>query len=157
MKKIVLSILSITAGFALNAQTQIGNSGFESWESVSGGSEPTNWNSFLTASGSLNGNAANQLQNSSDVRPGSTGTHSVRLNSRSVLGVKANGVLTVGRVNMGSISASNLANHNYTVTGDANFSEAMTAVSRSTALLFCVEACPAAETFSATAIISPRV
>lgn len=127
MKKIVLSILSIATGLTLNAQTQIGNAGFENWESVSGGSEPTNWNSFLTASGSLNGNAANQLQNSSDVRPGSTGTHSVRLNSRSVLGVKANGVLTVGRVNMGSISASNLANHNYTVTGDANFSEAMTA------------------------------
>lgn len=127
MKKIVLSILSITTGLALQAQTQIGNAGFENWESVSGGSEPVNWNSFLTASGSLNGNAANQLLDSPDVRPGSAGTHSVRLNSRSVLGVIANGVLTVGRVNMGSISASNLANHNYTVQNDANFSEAMTA------------------------------
>ena len=127
MKKIVLSILSIATGLTLNAQTQIGNAGFENWENVSGGSEPVNWNSFLTASGGLNGNAANQLQNSTDVRPGSTGTHSVRLNSRSVLGVKANGVLTLGRVNMGSINASDLANHNYTVTGDANFSEAMTA------------------------------
>lgn len=118
--------LALTSGIAVNAQTQIGNSGFENWESVSGGSEPVNWNSFLTASGGMSSFAANQLQESTDVRPGSSGSKSVRLNSRSVLGIVANGNITVGRINMGSSSPSDASNYNRSVISDANFSEAMT-------------------------------
>lgn len=130
MKKIVLIAL-ISSGVNLSfAQTQIGNSGFETWESVPSTSyfEPTNWNSFLTASGSLNNNAANQIQQSSDVRPGSSGTSSARINERLILGfVKANGNLTLGRINMGAVSAGD-ANNNYnsTIMADPNFSEALT-------------------------------
>lgn len=126
MKKIITLTLAITSSLALNAQTQIGNSGFENWENVTGGSEPVNWNSFLTASGSLNGQAENQLQNSTDIRPGSSGTRSVRLNSRSVFGIVANGNLTVGQINMGNISATHTNNHNATRRNDPNHSEVMT-------------------------------
>ncbi|MCO5259833.1 MAG: PKD domain-containing protein [Crocinitomicaceae bacterium] len=126
MRKIILTTLTLATSIALNAQTQIGNSGFESWENVTGGSEPTNWNSFLTASGSMTSFASNQITQVTDNRPGSTGTKCVRLHSRSVLGINANGVLTVGRVNMGSSSPSSSDNYNHTVTSDANFSEAIT-------------------------------
>jgi PKD repeat protein len=125
MKKIITTALAITAGIVVNAQTQIGNSGFENWESVTGGSEPVNWNSFLTASGSLNGQAENQLQESTDVRAGATGK-SVRLNARSVFGFIANGNITLGQVNMGHISPSNANNHNATRRSDLAHSEVMT-------------------------------
>lgn len=126
MKRLFYTVLAITTSISLNAQTQIGNSGFENWETVSGGSEPTNWNSFLTAGGSMASFAANQLQESTDVRTGATGTKSVRLNSRSVLGIVANGTITLGKINMGSSSPSNASNYNATVTSDVKFSEAIT-------------------------------
>ncbi len=118
--------IALLATATLNAQTQIGNSGFESWDNVSGGQEPTNWNSFLTASGGATTFAANQMEASTDVRPGSIGTKSAKIWSRSVLGIIANGVFSTGRVNMGAASASSPDNYNYSVTNDANFSEALT-------------------------------
>lgn len=130
MKKRILIGISLFFTTFTFAQ-QIGNSDFEAWGAVSGGTEPTNWNSFLTASGGFSGQAANQLEQVSDVRPGSSGTSSVKVKSRTVnlivTTIVANGNLTLGKVNMGSASPSDLANHNYTVQGDADFSEALTA------------------------------
>lgn len=126
MKRLFYTILAITTSISLNAQTQIGNSGFENWENVSGGTEPTNWNSFLTAGGGFAFAAANQLQNSTETRPNSTGTKSVRLNSRETFGIIANGNLTLGKINMGSTVPTNSSNYNASVTSDANFSEALT-------------------------------
>src|SRR5690606_23184392 len=120
--------------------TQIGNPGFEDWENVSGGSEPVNWNSFLTAGGPLTSFAANQLENSTDVRPGSTGSRSVKLFSRSTLGIIANGNITLGKINMGSTSPSNSANYNASVISDPNFSEVMT--DRPDSLVFWVKYVP---------------
>lgn len=125
MKKIITMAMAITTSIAVNAQTQIDNSGFENWESVSGGSEPVNWNSFLTASGGLAGFAANQIEESTDKRPGSAGNKSVRIWSRSVLGVVANGNVTLGRINMGSSSPADANNYNKSIIGNATFSEAM--------------------------------
>jgi hypothetical protein len=107
-------------------QTQIGNGNMESWETVSSGEEPSNWNSFLSAGGSMSWAAGDQCQSSTDVRPGTTGTKSANIFSNSVLGVVANGNLTLGKINMGSPVAASSNNYNYTQTSDANFSEAIT-------------------------------
>src|SRR5690606_33774632 len=116
MKKTITVVMSLALTLFANAQTQIGNPGFEDWENVSGGyEEPVNWNSFLTAGGPLTSFAANQLENSTDVRPGSTGSRSVKLFSRSTLGIIANGNITLGKINMGSTSPSNSANYNASV------------------------------------------
>lgn len=128
MKRILLvSIITLSAG-AICAQGQIANSDMETWEVVLGSDvEPVNWNSFLTAQGGLTGFAANQIEESSDVRPGSAGTSSARIWSRDAgFSVIANGNLTVGRINMGSITASDPANHNISLTADPDFSEALT-------------------------------
>lgn len=107
-------------------QTQIGNGNMESWETVSSGEEPTNWNSFLSAGGFMSWAAGDQCQSSTDVRPGTTGTKSANIFSNSVLGVVANGNLTLGKINMGSAQPANSENYNASVTADANFSEALT-------------------------------
>ncbi len=126
MKKIVTLVMTLSVSVALNAQTQIGNSGFENWESVSGGSEPVNWNGFLTAGGDWAWASESQMQESSDVRPGSAGTKSSRIFSRSAFGIIANGNMTLGKINMGSTSPTNANNYNRTITNDANHSEVMT-------------------------------
>ena len=128
MKKILLGVFAVSTAFVSFAQTQLTNSGFENWESVSGGFEPVSWNSFLTASGSLNGNAANQIEESSDVRPGSSGTSSCKIWSRSIFTIIANGNVTTGRINMGSFTPSGADNYNYSDIDatDGDFSEAMT-------------------------------
>lgn len=128
MKKSLLyfSFVSLsTIGFA---QTQIGNGSFESWEtSTLEINEPTNWNSFQSASGSLSGFAGEQMDRRVNARPGSTGTQSARIWSRDAgFGVKANGNMTLGRINMGSTSPSNSNNHNYTSNSTTGFSEAFT-------------------------------
>ncbi len=123
---ILFSFSALLAG-NISAQTQIGNSGFETWEAVASNFEPTNWNSFLSAQGTFVGFAANQIEESSDVRPGSTGVKSARIWSRNAgFGVIANGNMTLGRINMGSTTASNPANHNLSLTADPTFSEALT-------------------------------
>ena len=127
MKK---SLLIIAAGLFTSftiGQQQIQNSGFENWENVPGGSEPVNWNSFLTAGGSLANMSANQIEPSTDVRPGSTGTKSVKIWSRAPIpSLIANGNLTLGKINMGSVQATHADNYNYTVTSDPAFHQVMT-------------------------------
>ncbi len=128
MKKILLtSIIALSAG-VIFAQGQMGNSDMENWEIVVGSDvEPVNWNSFLTAQGSLSGLAANQIEKSPDARPGSTGTSSARIWTRDAgFNIKANGVLTTGIINMESITAADPSNNNQSLIADPNFSEALT-------------------------------
>lgn len=127
MKKIVLSLSLLTLTLQASAQTQIGNSNFEAWEASSPEiKEPINWNSFMTASGGLAGAANQQMDRVTYVRPGSTGIYSVRIWCNSIFGVAANGNVTTGQINMGSITPTNSANHNKSVTTDVNFSDPMT-------------------------------
>lgn len=106
---------------------QIGNSGFENWDNLgSNQEEPSNWSSFKTASGSLSSFASKQVERSSSVRSGATGAYSARIWSKSTLGIMANGVLTTGRMNMGSSNLSSPDNYNYSVLADPAFSEALT-------------------------------
>ncbi|MFN5634747.1 MAG: PKD domain-containing protein, partial [Flavobacteriia bacterium] len=115
--------------FALNGltQTQIGNSGMETWTNLGASTEePTNWNSFLSGQGGLVGFASQQVQRSTIVRAGATGTYSARVWAKSTLGIVANGNMTLGRINMGSSTPSSSSNYNISLQADANFSEAIT-------------------------------
>lgn len=103
---IVLSAQAITANYAIT------NGGFEgSWS----GNEPQGWHSFKTATGDyasfVTGNTG-QFQQSTDTRPGSTGSYSAQLQSKTLMGIIANGNCTNGRINAGSMSASD-ASGNY--------------------------------------------
>ncbi len=124
MKAHFLSLILLTS--TLYAQ-QIGNAGFENWDNLgSNQEEPTNWSSFKTATGSFAAFASKQVERSTNVRPGATGSYCARIWSKSTLGIMANGVLTTGRMNMGSSNLSSPDNYNYTVLNDAAFSESLT-------------------------------
>ena len=99
-----------------NENYAVTNGGFEgNWSN----NEAPNWHSFPSATGSLasmiSGNTQ-QFQQSSDVRPGSTGSHSAMLQSNLTAGVKANGNCTNGRINAGSMTADDAS-------GNYNFSD----------------------------------
>lgn len=103
---IVLSAQTINANYAIT------NGGFEgNWSN----NEPQGWHSFKTATGDyasfVTGNTG-QFQQSTDTRPGSTGSYSAQLQSKTLLGIIANGNCTNGRINAGSMSASD-ASGNY--------------------------------------------
>ncbi len=136
-----LLLLSLVA-FALGAQAQyqLQNNSFENWEAVSqkfsylgtktrSGNEPVSWNSFISgrgASGLLLNYACNdQVSQSSDVRDGVTGS-SAYLISKSVAGgiAIAQGNLTTGCINMGSMSADD-ANGNYNFTNESDAGQCM--------------------------------
>lgn len=108
MKKIILSLL---AGCALSASAQgvyqIPNSDFETWNGnvLNGG-----WTSFESASGSLKSFASSSPAPSKITGYKGNG---VQIYSKSVVGKKANGNLTTGRVNMGSTTPTNANNYNY--------------------------------------------
>lgn len=126
MNKILQVVALMSLSTLAFGQAQIGNSGFESWEGVASGEEPVNWNSFLSATGSFVWAAGNQIESSTDVRPGSAGTKSCKIWSNSTLGIIANGNVTLGQINMGSATPSSSSNYNFSKTSDANFSETLT-------------------------------
>ncbi|WP_430405507.1 PKD domain-containing protein [Fluviicola sp.] len=128
MRKILLSLSLLTLTLHASAQTQIGNGNFEGWETATSElAEPVNWNSFKTASGTWNSFGGQQMNRSSNVRPGSTGIYSVRIWARNAgFGVVAQGNMTLGRIEMGSTTANSTSNYNYSNTTDANYSEAFT-------------------------------
>jgi PKD repeat protein len=128
MKKTILSLSLLTLALQASAQTQIGNSNFEAWESTTSEiAEPVNWNSFKTASGTWNSFGGQQMNRSTSVRPGSTGIYSSRIWARNAgFGVVAQGNMTLGRIEMGSTTASSSSNYNYSSTGSGTYSEAFT-------------------------------
>ena len=130
MKKTLLIAFSLTSIFSFG-QGQIGNGDMESWEAVSAGEEPVNWNSFKTAGGTWSGVSSVQIEQSTDVRPGSVGSVSCRIFATEttipfVGTIVANGNVTLGKINMGSTTPADIENHNASVTADADFSEALT-------------------------------
>ena len=113
MKRIVLITLAMASLMAY-AQYQLPNPGFEQWD---GGitSEPTHWNSFATSDGgyaSLASSPHHYRRNGG--RPGTQGSHYVTIYTKSIMGIKANGNMTTGRIHAGSMSAASSENYNYT-------------------------------------------
>jgi hypothetical protein len=99
---------------SLFAQQQIGNSNMEAWDNIGAATEePTNWNGFKSASGGLSGFASQQVFRSTAIRSGASGMYCARIFSKSILGIVANGTLTLGRINMGSTTVTDIsANYN---------------------------------------------
>jgi hypothetical protein len=111
----------------LLAQLQIDNSNFEIWENVGASNEePTNWNSFKSATGTWSAFGAQQLKQSAEVRPGSTGIYSAQLWTRDASLAIANGNMTLGQINMGSTTPDHADNYNISKITDVSFSEILT-------------------------------
>ena len=132
MKKVLLLFIMLTATTALNlswAQLGVGqqmqNNNFNTWRNeTSSRRAPEHWNSLNSGTGSLQGLAANDFVAEATSYDNSS---CVQLTCRSMLGVKANGGLTCGRFNAGSMTATNTANCTYTHSSNDNFRQAMTA------------------------------
>lgn len=144
MKKYLSSLflssyaLLISAPALAQGTYQLKNAGFEEWEDVSynkkAGKEPKYWNSFLTGTGDLKSKAVSvsQCDMSTDVRSGSASTYSAKIIDYDVKWGKihlayANGNLTTGRINMGSMKASDSSgNYNFTDTSNDDFNQKFT-------------------------------
>ena len=89
---------------------QLPNSDMEAWTNSNG--EPDRWHGFKTASGSYASISAGlvSLEQSDDVRVGADG-HSAVMTAGGVFSSIANGTMTNGRLNAGSMFADNTANH----------------------------------------------
>lgn len=114
---------------------QFDNRGFEQWTNRV--SEPTHWHSGGTATGTFSSWVDSQIEQSTQTRPGSSGTKSVRLYPESILGVTANGNITNGRMNAGSMSATGSGNYNYTQRSQTAFNTPITQLPDSLTLWVC--------------------
>ncbi len=140
-KNILVSIFAFlfSSAFAQYGQ-QFENRGFEQWANFGSGNssyEPVNWHSTMSASGTFSGFLSKQIEESSQVRPGSDGSKSVRIYPNSVLGITANGNLTNGRMNAGSMSVTGSGNYNYTQRSDARFNTLVSNVPDSLSVWVC--------------------
>ena len=73
----------------------------EAWDNIGAATEePTNWNGFKTASGGLSGFASQQVFRSTAIRSGASGMYCARIFSKSILGIVANGTLTLEQIRM---------------------------------------------------------
>ena len=119
----IVSTLFIINFLSINLSAQYGpqfdNRGFEQWTNRV--NEPMHWHSGGTATGTWSGFLSSQIEQSSQTRPGTTGSKSVRVFPDSVLGITANGTLTNGRINAGSMSATGSGNYNYTQRSESAF------------------------------------
>jgi len=99
------------------------NGGFEYWVNEDNSDiEPQYWHTLTSATGSYAGNVRKQIFKSTYTRPGSKGKYSVLIKPRSIFGVLANGNLTCGRINAGSMRPNNHdENYDYTQRSNPDF------------------------------------
>ena len=126
MKYFTILNLILLSNFTFT-QLQIDNSNFEFWENVGvSNEEPSNWNSFKSATGNWSAFGAQQLKRSTEIRPGSTGIYSAQLWTRDASLAIANGNMTLGQINMGSTTPDHADNYNISNITDVNYSEILT-------------------------------
>lgn len=128
MKRFLLATMALATAMLVSAgddttkKPQIIGGNFEKWHTAKynefTSQEPDGWHSFMSAKpgNSTLGNACKNTHTytSNEVRPGSIGSHSVKLTSGIVtvgISVPANGTLTTGRLIAGSATASNSKNN----------------------------------------------
>lgn len=102
-----------------SAQYQLENAGFEEWNSK--GTIPNGWNTYETVQGSdfLVGTAKSDVQCKKG--GGHSGNYAVVAVSRNVLGsIVANGIITSGVINAGSMTPTDEKNNNQTIAGSAD-------------------------------------
>lgn len=122
--------LALAASLSLNAQNnyQLPNNGFETWDGSALDAEPAHWNSFATCDGPLASFASSThhyKRNGS--RPGGAGSHYLTIYTQSIIGIKANGNMTNGRIHAGGLSATSSDNYNYSERSNADHSCPFTA------------------------------
>jgi plastocyanin len=122
MKRILQRTFFVGCGAMLSltsfGQQQIPNSGFENWENVGTNTEePLNWNSNKTGSGNATIPPKTISRESSIVHSGS---YSAKIKTESYLTTPVNGVMTTGRVNAPTFSASDGYNDTRTDNNDFN-------------------------------------
>lgn len=122
----ILSISMVDPESPMNVRVELGdvenigqipNSNFEAFHEEKSGltkkeDQADHWHSFINSETTALTSSAKMKHNwqSNDVRPGSTGTSSLEVKSRTVLGQSANGTVTTGRIKAGSITAEDPAN-----------------------------------------------
>lgn len=129
MRNRFLLLLLAFLPFIMNGQNfQPLNPGFEQWDNTAIDAEPTHWNSFATSDGNFAGMASSPHHyHRNGGRPGSAGSSYLTIYTKSILGVKANGNMTIGRIHAGSMTPTSESNYNYTQRGNSDFSQAFTA------------------------------
>lgn len=137
-----LTVILCLSGIACFAQygTQFENRGFEDWANFGSNSntyEPVHWHSGMSASGSYANWLSKQVEPSNSVRPGSAGTKSAKIYPVSMVIATANGNLTNGRMNAGSMSVTGAENYNYTQRSDERFNTPINTVPDSLTLWVC--------------------
>lgn len=145
-KKILTALLCVVATVTAQAQYQLANGDFESWETVEYTAtkvceEPLKWSSFYDATGGMKSFGTSitpQIYKDEDKHTGSAGQYSCRITSNSVFGVVAQGNLTTGCVNMGSASATD-ASGNYNYINEAREDQAMLFAGRPDSVRFWVK------------------
>ena len=117
------TVMSVSAGDDTTKKPQIIGGNFEKWHTATydkySSQEPDGWHSFMSAKpgNKILGNACKNTHTyiSDEKRPGSTGTHSVKLTSGIVtvwgISVPANGTLTTGRLIAGTATANDPKNN----------------------------------------------
>lgn len=121
MKRFLLFILLLVFS-DVNAQSsrskhqgQLYNYDFEEWLGVGTKNvEPYHWHSFKSSTGPFHYLLMQQIEPHSATRPGSDGKYSAHIFSRSIVGIVANGNVTNGRMNAGSMFPAGKSNNNYT-------------------------------------------
>ncbi|MBO6051767.1 MAG: T9SS type A sorting domain-containing protein [Bacteroidales bacterium] len=140
MKKVLLLLIAFTAyctlGWAqLGVGQQMQNNNFESWRTESGSGNnarvaPNGWNSLNSGTGTYQSTAAKNFVSQSSGNPGGTGSYCVQLQcvdiNLLITTVHANGGLSNGRFNAGSMSASDPENCTYTST-NTDYQQVLTA------------------------------
>lgn len=111
------TVFNVYAKFTPRDMYQVRNAGFEKWAAAN---EPGfGWNSFPSATGSMAGTGKGMSPNPEKVE-GRNGGSAVRIFSKYAgmlgIGANANGNLTTGIVNMGSMTPKDASNHNFTDT-----------------------------------------
>lgn len=93
---------------------QMPNSDFETWSDKN--NAPRHWHGFESPKGWVAGSAKSntKLVSSKWIRPGSAGSKSALLTCSKILGIIANGTMTNGVLNAGSMSAADASNHSET-------------------------------------------
>ena len=91
---------------------QMPNSDFETWSNEN--KAPKHWHGFESVKGMSAAKSKTKLVSSKNVRPGSKGLTSAVVTSTKVFTVIANGTMTNGVLNAGSMSAADASNHSET-------------------------------------------
>lgn len=152
---ILLIISMLTSSLFAQYGDQFENRGFENWTTRDelSVSEPVHWHSGGTATGSFSGWVSSQIEQSTHTRPGSSGSKSVRLYPTSVIGITANGNMTNGRMNAGSMSVTGSNNYNYTQRSQSAFNTPINQLPDSLSIWVCFRCTSASEKAQVKAIV----